>query len=44
MRTTFMDTVSSIVGTGLAQNALLLHLDGHISSVEKFPGGNASAE
>ena len=31
-----------IVGAGLAQNTLLLHLNRHIGGVEQFPGGNAS--
>lgn len=31
-----------VVGTGLAQNALLLHLNGHIGGVEQLPGGNTS--
>lgn len=30
-----------IVGAGLAQNALLLHLDCHIGGVEQLPGGDA---
>lgn len=33
-----------IIRAGLSQNALLLHLDCHISSVEQFPGGNASQD
>lgn len=33
-----------IVGAGLAQDALLLHFNGHIGGVEELPGGNASQD
>ena len=33
-----------IVGAGLAQDALLLHLDGHIRCVQQLPGGDAGQD
>ena len=33
-----------IVGAGLAQDALLLHLDGHVRSVQQLPGSDTSQD
>ena len=33
-----------IIGAGLAQNTLLLHLNGHIGGIEQFPSGDAGKD